>query len=416
MVKRLNPDVLGCWAKKIRLMRHIFEAGRPVPIEETHRATPFEVFFDLVFVFAFIRVGTLMAQAPTPLGLADGLVLLLLLWWPFTNYSYLANQVRADVGLVRAGNAAVMAAIFVAAVVLPGAWRHDTQSLAAPLTLALVYILVRAIYLLLVWHISAGNTRLRASLRLRVIPVSMGWTALLLGAVLGGATQTLLWAAAFLIDGVGGLFIAVFAGRAVLPSASHFAERHGLIVIIALGESLISVGVGAGSAITRWPVLIAALLALTAALALWWLYFENAAAPAGQALARIPVADRTRTGAIAYSVAHFPLIAGIIYLALGIEVVLGHLAHHSAGTPLDWTSSAALFGGPALYLIGRALFLRITVRHTPPAQILMAGIILALLPAARYLPAIAALALIATMLTALVCYERITWRPSAAAR
>jgi low temperature requirement protein LtrA len=399
-----------------RPMRHIFRAGRPVPTEETHRATPFEVFFDLVFVFAFIRVGTLMAQAPTPLGLAHGLVLLLLLWWPFTNYAYLANQVRADVGLVRAGNAAVMAAIFVAAVVMPDAWRHDTQSLAAPLTLALVYILVRAIYLALIWHISAGNARLRASLRLRVIPVSMGWAVLLLGAVLGGATQTLLWVAAFLIDGVGGLFIAVTAGRAVLPSASHFAERHGLIVIIALGESLISVGVGAGSAITRWPVLIAALLALTAALALWWLYFENAAAPAGQALARIPVADRTRTGAIAYSVAHFPLIAGIIYLALGIEVVLGHLAHHPAGTPLDWTSTAALFGGPALYLIGRALFLRITVRHTPPAQILMAGIILALLPAARHLPAIAALALIATMLTALVCYERITWQPTAAAR
>ncbi|GIH14717.1 low temperature requirement protein A [Rugosimonospora africana] len=397
-------------------MRHIFRPRPPVPTKPTHRATPYEVFFDLVFVFAFIRVGTLMAQAPTPRGLAHGLVLLLLLWWPFTNYAWLANQVRADVGLVRAGNAAVMAAIFVAAIVLPGAWRHGTQSLTAALTLALVYILVRAIYLALLWHISADNPQLRASMRLRVIPVSMGWPALLLGAVLGGETQTLLWVAAFLIDGVGGLLIAVFAGHARLPSTSHFAERHGLIVIIALGESLVSVGVGAGSAITHWPVLIAALLALTAALAMWWLYFENAAAPAGQALARIPVADRTRTGAIAYSVAHFPLIAGIIYLALGIEVVLRHLAHHTAGAPLDWTSTAALFGGPALYLIGRALFLRLTVRHTPPAQILAAGIILALLPAARHLPAIAALALIATMLIALVCYERMTWQPTAAAR
>src|SRR5262245_59988363 len=141
-------------------MRHIFQAGRPVPTEETHRATPFEVFFDLVFVFAFIRVGTFMAQAPTPLGLAHGLVLLLLLWWPFTNYAWLANQGRADVGLVRAGNTAVMAAIFVAALVLPDGWRHGTQSLAAPLTLALVYILVRTVYLALLWHISAGNPRL----------------------------------------------------------------------------------------------------------------------------------------------------------------------------------------------------------------------------------------------------------------
>ncbi|WP_112583182.1 low temperature requirement protein A [Micromonospora noduli] len=401
-------------------MRHIFRAGPPPRTEATHRTTPFEVFFDLVFVFAFIRVATFTAQSPTPLGLLHSLVLLLLLWWPFTNYAWLANQVRADVGLIRAGNAAVMAAMFVAALVLPEAWRYDNQSLAAPMTLAVVYIVIRAVYLALVWHISAGNARLRASLRLRVIPISVGLPALLLGAVLGGTTQTLLWAAAFLIDCVGGLFIAVSAGRAPLPSPSHFAERHGLIVIIALGESLISVGVGAGSAVTHWPVLIAALLALATALALWWLYFENAAAPAGQALSRIPVADRTRTGSIAYSLTHFVLIAGIIYLALGIEVVLAHMTHdplqHPAGTPLGWTSTAVLFGGPALYLIGRALFLQLTVRHIPLAPIVATGSILALLPVARNLPALAALALVAIILIALVCYERISWQPTAAAR
>ncbi len=401
-------------------MRHTFRVGRPVPTEETHRATPFEVFFDLVFVFAFIRVATFMAQQPTPLALAQGLVLLLLLWWPFTNYAWLANQVRADVGLVRAGTAVVMAAMFVAALVLPDAWRHDTQPLAAPLTLALTYIVVRVVFLALVWHIGGGSLRLRASLRFRVIPVSMGWTALLLGAVLGGTTQTLLWAAGFLIDCIGGLLVALFAGRAALPSASHFAERHGLVLIIALGESLISVGVGAGPTITRWPILIAALLALTTAMALWWLYFENAAASAEQALARIPGPYRTRTGGIAYSVAHFLLIAGIIYLALGIEQVVTHLAHHPpqhpVGTPLDWTMTVALFGGTALYLIGRALFLRLTVRHTPPAQLIAVGAILVLLPVARILPALGALAVLTAALVVLVCYERLRWQPTAAAR
>ncbi|MEU6208032.1 low temperature requirement protein A, partial [Micromonospora musae] len=363
---------------------------------------------------------TFTAQAPSPLGLAHSLVILLLLWWPFTNYAWLTNQVRADVGLVRAGNAVVMAAMFVAALVLPEAWRNGNQSLAAPMTLALVYIVVRAVYLGLVWHISAGNARLRTSLRFRLIPILVGLIALLFGAALGGAAQTMLWAAAFLIDCIGGLLIAVFAGRASLPSPSHFAERHGLIVIIALGESLISVGVGAGSTVVRWPVLIAALLALTTALALWWLYFENAAASAGQALARIPVSERIRTGSIAYSLAHFLLIAGIIYLAAGIEEVLAHIAHHPphqpAGAPLDWTSTATLFTGPALYLIGRALFLRLTVRRTPPAPILTAGTILALLPVGRHLPALAALALVATILIALVCYERINWQPTAAAK
>lgn len=400
-------------------MRHTFRVGRPVPTEETHRATPFEVFFDLVFVFAFIRVATFMAQQPTPLVLAQGLVLLLLLWWPFANYAWLANQVRADVGLVRAGTAVVMAAMFVAALVLPDAWRHDTQPLAAPLALALAYIVVRAVFLALVWHIGAGSPRLRASLRLRVGPVSMGWTALLLGAVLGGTTQTLLWAAGFLIDCIGGLLVALLAGRAALPSASHFAERHGLVVIIALGESLISVGVGAGPTITHWPILVAALLALTTAMALWWLYFENAAAPAEQALARIPGPYRTRTGGIAYSVAHFLLIAGIIYLALGIEQVVARLAHHPTqhpfGTQLDWSMTVALFGGPAIYLIGRALFLRLTVRHTPPAQLIAVGAILLLLPLTRTLPALGALAVLTAALVVLVCYERIKWQPTAAA-
>ncbi|MBQ0906410.1 low temperature requirement protein A [Micromonospora sp. U21] len=391
-----------------------------MPTEETHRSTPFEVFFDLVFAFAFIRVATFTAQAPTPVALVHSLVLLLLLWWQFTNYAWLTNQVRADVGLVRAGNSVVMAAMFVAALVLPEAWRNGTQSLAAPMTLVLVYIVVRVVYLALTWYISAGNARLRASLRLRVIPVLVSVAALLFGAVVGGAAQTLLWAAAFVIDCIGGLLIAVIVGRASLPSPSHFAERHGLIVIIALGESLISVGVGAGSAGARWPVLIAALLALIMALALWWLYFENAAAPAGQALARIPIQDRTRTGSIAYSLVHFLLIAGIIYLAIGIEVVLAHMTHHPlqqpAGAPLGWTSTTALFGGPALYLIGRALFLRLTVRHTPPAPIAVAGTILALLPVARHLPALAALALVTIILIALVSYERIGWQPTAAAK
>ncbi|MGW3808104.1 low temperature requirement protein A [Micromonospora sp. NPDC005113] len=134
----------------------------------------------------------------------------------------------------------------------------------------------------------------------------------------------------------------------------------------------------------------------------------------------MPGSDRTRTGGIAYSLAHFVLIAGIIYLALGIEVVLAHMTHHPlqqpAGVPLDWTSTAALFGGPALYLVGRALFLQLTVRHTPLAPILAAGTILELLPVARHLPALAALALVAIILIALVCYERISWQPTAAAK
>ncbi|MFD0782556.1 low temperature requirement protein A [Micromonospora azadirachtae] len=392
-----------------------------MPIGEAQRTTPFEIFFDLVFAFAFIRVATFMAGSPTPLVLAQGLVFLMLLWWPFTTFAWLANQVRPDVGVVRAGLVVVMAAMFVAGLVIPFSWRHGEWPVSEALTVAVAYIVIRTVVYLLNWHMAVSNPRIRAPGFRYAIPIAAGWIPLLLGAVLGGATQTVLWAAAFVIDCLGTTCVSVYSPeRLQLRSASHLCDRHGLLLIIALGESLIAVGAGAGSAVTRGPVLIAALLAVANATALWWLYFENAAAPAGQALARRAGHDRVRPAVNAYSLAHFPLIAGIIYLALGIELVLDHLAHHPsqhpAGTPLDWTSTAALFGGPVVYLIGRGLFLRSTVGHVPRAQIVAGGTMLALLPVARILPALAAFGLITAVLAALVCYERIRWQPTAGAR
>jgi low temperature requirement protein LtrA len=401
-------------------MWHIL-GSRLVPTEETHRATPFEVFFDLVLVFAFTRVILFMAQPPTPVLMAHGLVVLLLLWWSFTTYAFLANQVRADVGLVRSGMLVVMAAIFVAALVLPDAWHHGGQSMAAAMTTALAYIVVRAVFVALYLHISAGKPRHRHLLLMLTTLTLSSWIPLLLGAVLGGPAQTLLWAAAFLLDYLGSWAIGVYGGSAVaLPSPSHMAERHGLVLIIALGLSLTSVGVGAGATVTRWPVLLAALLALTTVVCLWWLYFENTASPAGKALARMRDPDRARTAGDAYGRAHFLLIAGVIYLALGIGEVLARVAHssrgHPGGTALDRTSTVALYGGMVLYLAGRILFVWLTLRQTPPAQIVTAVAVFALLPTAQHLPALVALGLLTAVITTLVGYERLTWQPTSAAR
>ena len=393
---------------------------RPVPTQKTHRATSFEIFFDLVFVFALIQITAFMAQPPTPLILAQGLILLFLLWWAFEAYAWLGNQTRADVGLIRAGVLVAMAAIFVAALVIPEVWRPGNRWLDARLTLALAYVVVRALHLALFYYLSAGDRRLRVQVLLFGIPTALAWIPLVLGALLGGTAQILLWTGAFLLDAVGALTADVFRGWR-LRSPSHYAERHGLVLIIALGESLISVGTGARSAVTRWPVLAAALLAFTATACLWWLYFENAAAPAGRALASRSIERRVTTADSAYAAGHFLLIAGVIYLALGVNQIVAHVAHHQpgqpAGAPLDWTATAALHGGAILYLTGRALFLRFTVGHTPPAPIVAAGVTLALLPAAaRNLPALATLSLLTAILAALVCYERFMWEPAGAAR
>jgi low temperature requirement protein LtrA len=142
---------------------------------------------------------------------------------------------------------------------------------------------------------------------------------------------------------------------------------------------------------------------------LWWLYFGEAARTAGVALARAPRERRSQLAANAYSLAHFPLIAGVIYIALGIEQVLAHLSHDQPGTadtPLDWTSIGALYGGAALYLLSRVMFLRLAVGSTPPAQLVALGVALLLLPAARVIPALAAFGLLAALLVALAGYER----------
>jgi low temperature requirement protein LtrA len=380
--------------------------------DETHRATTIEIFFDLVFAFALTQVIAFMGHPPTPLSLARGLILLLVLWMSWTPYTWLSDQARADLGLVAGGILVAMAAVFVAALVIPSAWRNGRETVDAPLVLALSWIVLRGTHLGLYYYAAAGDRRLRTTLRVFATTTTIAWVPLILGAVLGGAAQTLLWAAAFLLDGNGGLIAARLSGWEI-RSPSHFTERHGLILIIALGESLISIGVGARTAATRGPILLAALLGLTVIICLWWFYFKNTAAAAGAALGSMPIERRGNVAGKAYSLAHFPLIAGIIYIALGIEQVVSRLAGNQTAPTrptLDWTSAAALFGGTALFLIGRIMFLRLSVGSAAPSRYVAAGAALALLPLARILPALAALGLLTTFLVALLGYERLSQR------
>jgi low temperature requirement protein LtrA len=399
-------------------VRHIFRS-RPVLTEAAHRATMFEIFFDLVLAVALARLVAFMGKPPTFLSMAQGLLVLLILMLSWESYTWLGNQARADRGLIRVGMVIAMAAIFVAALVIPDAWQHGRE-MNTPLTLAVAFIVTRAVHLALYFYAAAGDRQLRTRLFIFAVPEALGWTALILGAVLGSIAQNLLWTAAFVIN-IGGQR-AAYALRGAWPLRSpvHFAERHGLVLIIVLGESLASLELrtGTGTAVARSPVLAAALLSLAITVCLWWLFFENAAAAAGQALAQATGIRRDKIASDAYSLGLLPLIAGVIYLALGIEQVLAHLARnqsqHPAGEPLGWTSTTALYGGAVLYLTGRLLFLRLAVRSAPPAKLAAPGVALLLLPAARALPALAALGLLTAFLAALVCYERLAQGSEAA--
>jgi low temperature requirement protein LtrA len=385
--------------------------SRPKPNDETHRATSFEVFFDLVFIFALTRVAMLVGQPPTATSLIRGLIIILLLWMAWTTYTWLSNQARADVGLISAGTIVAMAAIFVTALVIPEAWQRGNGVLDGPLALALAYVVIRVLDLILYFHVARGDRQMRTTLRLFTITTVLAWIPLITGGVLNGSAQTGLWAAAFVLDYGGGFLASIFSGWR-LRSPSHFTERHGLVLIIALGESMLSAGVGAGVAVTRGPVLLAALLGFIVTACLWWLYFKNSAAPAGRALGMAPSERRGRSASNGYSLAHFPLVAGVIYTAMGIERVLTQLNRDRpsvTGTrPLEWTSTVSLFGGVILYLAGRVLFLRLTVRAVPRERIVAVAVALLLLPAGGVLPPLPELALVAAFLVATVGYEWLT--------
>ena len=380
---------------------------RPLLTEEAHRVTSFEVFFDLVFVFAVIRVTAFITHPLSGPTIAEGLLLVLLLWSTWTAYAWVANQARADTGLVRAGVTVAMAAIFVAGLVMPEAW-NDHAPLDPPVVLAVSFAVARLIYLALYLRATAGDRQVRSQLLLDTIPQSLALIAIIVGAVVGGATQTAAWAIAFAVD---------FGGRRVgsgvrgyrLRSPSHFAERHGLVVIIAFGETLIAVGEGAGITITRWLVLAAALLGLAVVVCLWWLY-SSCAGPAQRALERASGPERARLARRAYTLGHLLLITGALYFAVGVEEVVSHVSlsgSGSAGAALGWLAAIALYGGVALYLVGRVAFVRLAAGPVRAAPLMAAGVLVVLLPAAASIPAMAALGLLCVLVASVACYDRL---------
>ena len=385
------------------------ETGHHVRMEaasEDASVTPLELYFDLVFVFGLTQVTALIATNPTGQGLLRGLLVLGLLWWSWVGYAWLGNVVRADEGTARIAMLAAMAAMFVMALAIPEAFDDLPGGLPGPVVVGLCYFSFRALHLLLFWIISSDDEGLRRQV-IRFAPSMIGGTALLLVAsALDGPAQTAMWALALLAD-YGGTMLAGASGWR-LRSASHFAERHGLIVIVALGESIVAIGVGIAGLPISWPVLAAAVLGLGLSAALWWVYFDVTSLIAERALAEARDADRARLARDAYSYLHLPMITGVVLVALGVEKVLEYVGdgeHHDLAEALTGLPLYALYGGVALYLLGHAAF-KLRATHILSSQrLVVAAVTLALIPIATQVPALAALTLLSITVVGLVAYE-----------
>ena len=364
--------------------------------EYEHRVTPLELFFDLVFVFAFTQVTTLLSDDPGWGGLGRGLLILAALWWAWAGYAWLTNTVDAEEGAVGGAMLVAMAAMFVAALAVPDAFeRHGV-------VFGVAFLIVLVMHLALFGLAGRGDPDLLAAV-LRMAPSAVvGGTLIVAAGFVQGGPRPFLWLAALAVGYFGPLFGGM-SGWRVHPA--HFAERHGLIVIIALGESLIAIGFGATGSGIDTGVIVAAVLGLLIAISFWLAYFDFFSIRAQHLLAERSGAHRTALARDAYTYLHLPMVVGIVLFALAMKTTLAHV-----GDELDTIPALGLCGGPALYLLAYVA-LRLRVGRRLASGRFVAAVVFALLwPVAVVVPALAALALVATVWVGLHAYELIWWR------
>jgi low temperature requirement protein LtrA len=373
----------------------VSDAERELEYDE-HQVTPLELFFDLVFVFGITQATRLLAQDPTWGGVFRGMLVLAALWWAWSVYAWLTSAMDVDEGGVRLVMLASMGAMFGVALAVPGAFGDDA------VLFGLAYLLVRLFHLVLSATVVRDDPDRRGAL-LRFAPTAIvGPSLLVFAGFLEGDERIAVWLVALAIDYLGPVVIGVGRGWRVAPE--HFAERHALIILIALGESIIAIGVGAGFELGL-EVIVAAALGIVVVSALWWLYFDVAAIFARRRLMQAKGLELHRLALHAYSYLHLPMVAGIVLFALGLKTTVGH-----AGEALDTVPAVALCGGAALYLLAHIAFLFRTTGRIFRRRTVGAAGLLALVPAAVAIPALAALALVSAVCSLVVTYEVIRYR------
>jgi low temperature requirement protein LtrA len=366
-------------------------------VDHEHRVTARELFFDLVFVFAFTQVTTLLAHDPTFAGLGRGVLVLAALWWPWTAYAWLTNTVDPEDSVVGVALLVALIAMFVGALAVPGVFHDDGVLFGAAL------LVVCAMHVTLYALAGRGHPDLLRAVA-RLAPWTLaGASLILLAGVLGGV-RTWLWIAALACTYVGAA-LSGSSGWRVHPS--HLAERYGLVVIIALGEAFVAIGIGA----TRIGAgeVVAAILGLLVATAFWLAYFDFFSIRGERMLADVQGADRVALARDVYAYAHLPMIVGIVFFAFAMKHVVGHV-----GEELGSVTAFALCGGSSLYLLTYS-GIRLRIERRLSRGRFAAAVVLALLiPAATMVPALAALALVTVVWAGLHIYELVVWRAARA--
>ncbi|WP_330183922.1 low temperature requirement protein A [Nocardia sp. NBC_01503] len=383
---------------------------RIITVGEDASVTQLELFFDLVIVFAFTMVTDLAAHETTAVNLLRALVILMLLWWNWIGYSWLGNVVKADEGITRIAMFIAMGAVFLIALTIPEAFHDLPGGWYGPLVFVIAYLVARAVHLWVFWLASAGDAKLRGQVvRWASGSLTIGGALLIFGALSSGGAQVALWFAALAAE----MLWTGFSGNDwVLNSAKHFAERYGLIIIIALGESIVSIGVGVAGLPISWPIALGSILGLAISGLLWWAYFDVAALMVEHELEHAKGERRIQIARGCYTYWHFPMIAGIVALSLGLKKVLSYVGGaqgHSLQDKLYGIPLYALYGGVVAYLLALVGFRYYATHKWLIPRVVASVALLALIPLATALPALAALGLLCAVLTAMIGWETLRY-------
>ncbi len=360
-------------------------------MREAETVKPLELFFDLAYVLIFTQCTALMAADPTWGGIGQGVLVLAVVWWSWVGYAWLTSVIDPEEGAVRIVMFVAMAASLVAALCVPDVFGDRA------IEFAIAYGVLRAAHIALFVIASRDDPELRRSVLGLALSTTLGVGMIFGAAFLDSPAQELVWLAAVIFDSGAPL---VIDPRGWRLRPRHFAERHNLVIILALGESIVALGIGAQAALST-GVILTAVLGIGLASALWWIYFDVVALITEHRFVHADdVLTRNRLARDSYSYLHFPMVAGIVLAALALEATISHPDH-----PLPVEEAFALLGGVAIYLLGHVALRWRNARTINRQRLVLSLLLFALIPAATEVSSLTTLVAVNVLLWLMIAFE-----------
>jgi low temperature requirement protein LtrA len=358
------------------------------PPDRAARVSTLELFFDLVFVFTITQLTGVLVGGHGAAAVAQVVVMLLLIWWIYDGYAWLTNSIATDRLRVRLLLIGGMGGFLVIALAIPDA--YDGDGLAFGIGYLAVVLLHAGMY-------ARGASVSEVQAILRIVPFNLVAVALVLaGGAFGGDPQWTIWALAGALVWVTPWFTTV---EGLVVTVSHFVERHGLVVIVALGESIVVIGAGAAGLALDLGLVLVALLALSLSAALWWVYFSDEEA-IERALQDAPPEQRAQLALIGFGYWHYGILLGVVALAAGLKKAIG-----DPYDPLDGWIAVSLATGVSLFIACDVGFRRTLGFALTQIRLVAAVTVLLTIPLGTEVGAAAQVGAIAALVTGALAAE-----------